>query len=484
MQKCITYARVSTLEQQQEGYSIDDQLRTMRSYARRKGLKNVKDFPAAESAKNVGREKFHQMLSFLDGNPNIQHVICDRIDRLTRNLLDLALVDQLVMKSSITFHFVSDGIVYNKDSGLPERFMYGIMGVVAKGYSDGLSLVVKKNMKEMATRGTYPGRVPRGYLVDKNLKSVVLDESCANTIRMAFQWYATGRHSLRSLSRKLFSEGIRRKGSGKQLSEGSIERILKNEFYYGMFRWADKLWPGNYEPLISKELFDQVQIHLKRFDKSKERKLTFPYRGLLKCGYCGCNITAQQQKRKYVYYNCTEGKGKCPQKYYRESVIAERLGESVKAISIDREAAEELAAALTQGHKDEREYHKNSMTSIKRELSKLQDRLTAVYEDKLDCKITDTTWQNLSEKYNREIQQLEESLARHEEEYNKHFLNIDIVLELAQTAYSEYIERTDDERRVLLDNLLSKVVIKDDQFIPMYREPFDLLAVQNGIRRS
>ncbi len=95
-----------------------------------------------------------------------------------------------------------------------------------------------------------------------------------------------------------------------------------------------------------------------------------------------------------------------------------------------------MAATLTQGHAAEREYHKTLMTAIKRELAKLQDRLTAVYEDRLDRRISDQTRHNLSEKHNREIEQLEKSHSRHEEAYNKHFLNVDRVLELSQTAYS------------------------------------------------
>jgi site-specific DNA recombinase len=136
-----------------------------------------------------------------------------------------------------------------------------------------------------------------------------------------------------------------------------MEKILKNPIYYGYFKWNGKLSKGNHRPLISKELFNQVQTQLQRFDKPKKGKLCFAFRGLLTCGYCGCQMTAQGQGGKYVYYNCTGAKGKCGQKYIREEHVAQKLGEAIKDITLDETLVDWIKESLKSSHSDENEFH-------------------------------------------------------------------------------------------------------------------------------
>ena len=58
------------------------------------------------------------------------------------------------------------------------------------------------------------------------------------------------------------------------------------------------------------------------------------------CGHCGCALTAEKKKGRYVYYHCTGHKGKCPEKYVREEVLAEQFGEALKAIKLEGDVLE------------------------------------------------------------------------------------------------------------------------------------------------
>ena len=95
--------------------------------------------------------------------------------------------------------------------------------------------------------------------------------------------------------------------------------ILSTPFYYGKFQYPeapDAPWyTGAHKPLISKELFDLVQ-ETRGVNKGVWGSKTFAFRGLLKCGRCTADITAQDKfktlkngdVKRFVYYNCTRRK--------------------------------------------------------------------------------------------------------------------------------------------------------------------------------
>ena len=90
MDQAILWARVSTKEQAEEGYSLDAQLKLLRDYASRNNLKVVKEFIVPESASgSQERKRFQEMLVYLDDHKNIKNLVCEKVDRLTRAIRDL-----------------------------------------------------------------------------------------------------------------------------------------------------------------------------------------------------------------------------------------------------------------------------------------------------------------------------------------------------------------------------------------------------------
>lgn len=62
--KAVLYARVSSKEQEQEGYSIPAQLKLLKDYAQKNNLKIVRVFEDVETAKQSGRAYFNEMVKF------------------------------------------------------------------------------------------------------------------------------------------------------------------------------------------------------------------------------------------------------------------------------------------------------------------------------------------------------------------------------------------------------------------------------------
>ena len=131
----VLYARVSSKEQEREGYSIPSQRKLLRFYADRHDYQIVAEFIDVETAKQSGRTNFTKMIAFLKEHPDVNTVLCEKTDRLYRNFKDYVTVDEL----DLSLVFVKEGSVLNKHSRSHEKFIHGIKVLMAKNYIDNLS---------------------------------------------------------------------------------------------------------------------------------------------------------------------------------------------------------------------------------------------------------------------------------------------------------------------------------------------------------
>lgn len=176
------------------------------------------------------------------------------------------------------------------------------------------------------------GRAPFGYENVRTLKTkdIIPCEKNAPIVKFIFESYATTTISI-SMIRKLIIDKYNVK-----LSKSYINNLLKNPFYYGVMIIKSKEYPHKYKPLITKETFDMCQKYNK--NKSKKKKTEFSiYRGLIKCKICGCSLSPDLKKNKYVYYSCTLGKIKHTRKYINEKSITKQISDYIKNIEISDE---------------------------------------------------------------------------------------------------------------------------------------------------
>src|SRR5262250_2132280 len=85
----VMYARVSSKDQEKEGFSIPSQEKLLRSYALANHLTILQEFVDVETAKQAGRTGFGAMISFLrQHRETCRVVLVEKTDRLYRNLKD------------------------------------------------------------------------------------------------------------------------------------------------------------------------------------------------------------------------------------------------------------------------------------------------------------------------------------------------------------------------------------------------------------
>lgn len=84
----VVYARVSSKEQEKEGFSIAAQLKLLRDYALAEGIRVAEEYVDVETAKQAGRSSFGEMVDYLRQHPEAHIILVEKTDRLYRNLKD------------------------------------------------------------------------------------------------------------------------------------------------------------------------------------------------------------------------------------------------------------------------------------------------------------------------------------------------------------------------------------------------------------
>ena len=121
--------------------------------------------------------------------------------------------------------------------------------------------------------------------------------------------------------------------------------------------------------------------------RPKKRTHDFAFSGLITCGHCGCALVGEIKKGRYVYYHCTGYRGKCPDPYTRQEVLEKAFTSLLERISFSADVLAWVTMALRESHRDEKEFHQEAITNLQREHRRLQERIDAMYLDKLDGRI-------------------------------------------------------------------------------------------------
>lgn len=318
----------------------------MLALAQREGLNIAEIKREAHSSKEVGqREIFNQMITEIrEGKYN--SILTWAPDRLSRNAGDLgSIVDLMDQKLLVEIRTHGQRFINNPN----EKFLLMILGSQAKLENDNKAVNVKRGLKTRCEMGFRPGVAPTGYLNEKHVDKKCqcrLDPKRAPVIKQVFEKVANEQWSGRKTYRWLLDIKFKTK-TGKALVLGNIYLILRNTFYYGEFEYpvgSGNWYQGKHTPIISKELFDKVQTILNENFVPKTESKEFAFTKLIKCGYCGSGISADEKFKKlkdggtnrHVYYFCNKARNiDCNNPAINEPNLINELIELMDKIDLD-----------------------------------------------------------------------------------------------------------------------------------------------------
>ena len=470
--KAVAYARVSSKEQEKEGFSIPAQIKLLTEYARTEGLEIVCKFIDVETAKAAGRTQFDAMVKFISTRPDIANLLVEKTDRLYRNFKDYVRLEDL----NRVVHLVKEHEVLGPTSRSHTKFIHGIKVLMAKNYIDNLSEEVKKGHREKAEQGGYPAKAPLGYRNNTQTGHVEVHPATAPFVQRMFTLAAQGHYSFQQIRTQIVTDGLVYHSPKVTFALSHVKRILRNPFYTGSFLWNGMLYKGRYEPLISSCLFEQAQTAMSDRQKPKYRKHTFAFGGLLVCGQCGCLVTTERKKGRYVYYHCTKSKTPCDEVYYREEDLAPQFDAIVQRIAIGPEMRNWLIQALKESHEEETAYHQETSQRLQEALCRVKHRMDQIYLDKLDGKVSERFWMEKSGEWEVERDRIIDQIRSHQGADQRYHNDGIRLLELASRAYELYAKQSAEQKNKFLRIMLSNCTLKGGMLHPAYKKPFDILA--------
>ena len=210
--------------------------------------------------------------------------------------------------------------------------------------------------------------------------------------------------------------------------------------------------------------------------------------GLVTCAECGCSITPERKKGKYVYYHCTEYHRKHGASWIPEKDLEEQFASVFKGLKVPKYVANEIEQTLKESHQAKKQFHANTLTGYQTEWQKLQNRIETMYEDLVDKKrgITEDRYNKKYKEYRAKQERIQYQINGLQQSDEEYYLTATYVLKLASKAYELFNSSEADEKKQLIKMLLQNLVLDGENLRYDLKKPydtiFDLASRQDWLR--
>jgi site-specific DNA recombinase len=468
MKSFFGYIRVSTQKQGQIGVSLQEQRTAIERYARQNDLTLSQWFEERATAAKGGRPVFTQMLRLLKAG-KVSGVVMHKIDRSARNLRDWTELGELI-DSGVEVRFATESLDMQTRGG---RLSADIQAVVAADYIRNLREEAKKGFYGRLAQGVYPLPAPVGYCDEGAGKPKTLDPNQAGIVRQLFELYASAQHTLDTLVPEAARLGIKNY-NGRPLSRNSIASILNNPFYTGLIRITrtGETFRGAHEPLISRALFDRVQMILDGRTVAKVRSHDFLFRRMLRCGVCDRMLTGELQKGR-VYYRCH---GPCRVTGLREDAADAAVGSAFAEIEITDEEAPELFDALEKDAAQSDGDRLNLIAHLELQQSQLKARYQHLIDAYIDRMISAEDFEMRKAGLLADEIAIRDQLAEIRDDPRRMTEKLKLKFELAINVHSSYISAPTSEKRRMVGEVSSNLSVERKNLTIALQSPFRELA--------
>jgi site-specific DNA recombinase len=395
--KVALYARVSTDEQRDKGFSLAGQMELLRAHASRYGYEVHDEYvDGGYSGTSLDRPQFQRLLA--DARKKcFELVLVYKIDRFFRNNKALLTIAEELEQVGVGIRSITEPFDTSNYIG---KFSLSLFGSLAQLERDTLLERSKMGRLRRAKEGYYSGASPAkfGYQYNKQTRKLEINEPEAKTVALIFHLYNQPDASCVNVVRRLRALGLRTK-EGKQFESSSVHEILKDVTYTGTWYANRYSKGGKLKPreqwievkvpeIIPRELFESTQqlLESRRNHSRRNAKRDYLLQGLVKCGDCGNSLAGTADKQFQVkngksygpylklYYRCThfvknrlEKLLQCRLRYIRAEVL-----ESVVWKEVDKLLAQpELIQSLV---KQDEVLSEKSRRNLEDELSQLAAR--------------------------------------------------------------------------------------------------------------
>lgn len=458
MKTAVIYARFSSSNQREE--SIDAQLRVCNRYAADNGYTVLREYTdSAISGRTDQRPAFQRMIQD-SAKGEFTTLLIYSHDRFSRDKYDTATYKSKLKKNGVRIISVTLPLDDSPEAGLMESIMEGF----AQYYSENLSRTTRRGMEENAMHCKSNGATPLGYKVENGV--FVLDPVGAKAVQIMYEMYADG-YSKKEICQKLNEDGYR-SSRGHKFSPNGIHTILSNERYLGVYIFGEIRQKGGLPAIISKDLFDKVQLQVQSRKRARGRKKAmeeYLLSGKVFCGHCGKPMVGESGTSStgeiYRYYKCG-GRKKNPKscdkqtekKGWLEDLVVEYLCKEVLTDEMIEEIAKKEYALL-----DEEAADKSLLASLEAEYKEVSDKIERILDAIEDGLYTPKTKERLLDLEAKQSD-LETKIVR-EKLKKPEFTKDHIVFWLSKFRAGDINDF--DYKRSVINALVNSVFVYDDK---------------------
>ena len=457
MKLVALYCRVSTTEQAERGYSIDEQVARLNDYCRAMSWTVAKTYiDAGYSGANTDRPALSDLIEASQSR-SFDAVAVFKLDRLSRSQKDTLTLIEGFQAHGVEFISMTE----NFDTSTPfGRATIGILSVFAQLEREQIKERMSMGRTGRAKSGKYRGGgyIPIGY--DYKDGGLVVNDYEAMQVRMLHELYQQG-EGFRRIGIIMTERGYTHK-HGKWYTK-RVREVLLNPLYIGKVRHRGELYDGTHEPIIDKYTFDRTQAVYGAVNAPKNpHKGKSMLGGLLYCKRCGARygICRTSGTNPHQYYCCHSRRKtspslvkdpNCQNKNWRKDELEGLIAGEIKKLTLDPDALANLMPERV-----------DTAPAIRAEIDKLnrqRSRLTDLYGREL------LTIEELGEK----IKPINEQIEKLKAELNAStdFSEMEDVSEKIQN-FSDALESGNGEQVHLLTAALIDKIELDGEDVAIF----------------
>jgi len=481
----ILYARKSTTSEDRQVASIESQIEVMTEVARENDLEIAEVLSEAGSGFKVGRIAFNSMIEKIESG-EADGIVVWKLSRLSRNPDDAGKIMGLLQRGQIKHIRTVDRNWYPEDNVL---MMYVEFGMTNQ-FSRDLSSDTRRGLVKKAERGWLPNAIlPLGYMHSPYKKlgdeEIIYDENRFELVQEGLKLVASGRKTPAEAHEYLVSQGLTGKRS-EALPKSTWYKMLIEPLYAGTFEYplgSSQFYDSKAPRAIEPTEYDAIQVILGRKDKPRPKTHFLPYTGLMKCGECGCSITAEKKRKvqkngnvhHYIYYHCTKKKGDCSQPCTPVDTLEKQYKSILKRIKIPLAFHEWAIDEIKLDQKKEISDRGQSLERARKGYDDLLEDMDNLVEKYLDGKVPEDYYNRKLAEYEKNKKVRKNVLDGIDQRVDERLQEIEEDLGFAVTARQKFEDGDDFKRRDIISRLGSNLILTNHSLDIELKKPLKMV---------
>ena len=503
--KAAFYIRLSKEDDnEKESESVTNQRSLLADFAAKHRLDVVDSYiDDGFSGTSFDRPDFQRLVADIQAK-KVNMVVTKDMSRLGRDYIQTGYyLEKFFPSHGVRYISILDGVDTGIDSTINDITPF--KAIMNDMYAKDISKKITSVKRDKQRKGLFiGGKAAYGYKIsDTHKNTIEIDPPAAEIVRRIFA-LATHGKSCREIAVILNGEGVPTPAqyagltvakTGAYSGKWSSERVtfmLKNEVYIGnmvqgrtrkinykldaLKKLPQEEWTvvdGTHQPLVSREVFEKVQLMIASRTGTRLRTHDYLLKGLIHCHECGYPLGVIERTlakdRKTLYFVCRTyqrftKERKCTCHCNRVDAVTATVMEKIRGLCqkyLDRDKCAEIAnaaQAALEGYNPEQD-----IRQAEKQIASLTSHLDKIYDDKLAGKLDEDDFQRIYAKIRADRLALQEKLKN---------LRLDkengVSPKVDTDALIEAFTQTADQNRELLVSLVSRIELSEGKEVRIF----------------